>query len=920
MEFYSGDITTLKENEIFVYGANPEFRNGKGAALQARSFGAKAFGGGRGIVGQTYGLVTKNLKPNYLEKETGILYTKAGEKSLTKAQISDNILELYKTANNHKDKRFLIAYKNQNSNLNGYSSEEIFELFVKNKDVPNNIIFNDSFKSLVNKYMNNNQINKVDEITQKWIQGANAGQAEAIGHINGPAVLVAGAGAGKTFTMLNRAANLIDHGVPPRNVMIVTFTNQAANEIKERMGKLLGERGEDIITGTFHSVALRLILKKYAQFDNDFLKRNDLKPDFGILDQDDAKKTFREVLKRQDERFINNMEDYEISLNEMVRKIGLWRSRGYNDPDYILEVLTDAHKKKLISIENSGITEKEKDLSAKKEKIMFLSQKMSIKLWKDYRDENHKNLNAIDFDEILNLTYDFLKNNDDVLRILADEFKYIMIDEFQDTNKAQMNIVNLIRKYNDNICVVGDPRQSIYKFRGADVKIIENLDFKRIYMLTNYRSLEPILKSANLSSLNMENEMCRAGLEATDNNKKSTQKPLLVTCSNDQEETDYVINLIEKKRVDNPEESISILYRSRKHKDLIEQELTRKNIPFQIIGDTSFFDRSEVKDALKMARFMLFPNDISAGLRFIDATNRLRISEDSVREKIEASGGRITPFSYLESLSQGAVHSRKIIKTDENGEIKQKSGGKVAENCKDLMNVIQYMQSCHSGKIHPNSVYDDLMKVWEYYLHDKFKKKYLNNADDGGDNYNSRVENVKLLFDRIKSEMLLGKSLELVFEELSLLIDNTTGVQNAHEENPVKLMTIHASKGLEFDTVISIYNDHGETERKRLGLIRTNDKNLSKNDLAVLHAKYKEELEEERRIFYTCITRAKSNLFLTQASSRKIIKDGGFAFDKREPSIFLKEIKPSVDEMTYKQMKKDIQKEKENDTSSGPAF
>lgn len=756
------------------------------------------------------------------------------------------------------------------------------------------------------------------EITAKWTEKANPGQAEAIGHINGAAVLVAGAGAGKTFTILNRAANLIEHGVPPRHVLVVTFTNQAANEIKERMGRLLGERGEDVITGTFHSVALRHILKRYCESDNEFMERHKLRPDFTIIDQDEAKKSFKRAMEACGDRFSARMEELEIPLRDMTQRIGLWRSHGHSDPDLVLKKLRDVTQKKQKALEMSSLSEQDKMERGVKLQERFIRQEMTVDLWKAYREIIRNDLNAIDFDEILNLTADLLKQNDDVLRAVADEFRYLMIDEFQDTNNAQMEIVKAISKYVKNFVFVGDPRQSIYGFRGADVTLIENLDkifsdIRRIDMLYNYRSQSRVLEAMNHCAASMKSDMCKKGLVAAneDVNKTSRSKPGLVTCLNQKDEAAFVADYIKDKRAQSPDEEIAVLYRSRAHKEAVEQKLMEENIPFTIIGDTSFFERSEIKDALGMARFLLYPNDSPAGLRFLSATNRLGISEDSVREKIQLSGGRLTPFSYLESIAEGAMHTRHVI----DGEVKKvKNGGKRAERAKALMDAVQYMHEAHSGRVHPEALFDDLKAIWNLYLRDKLKTKSLRENDDGGANFEMRENNVIILLDRIKNEMLAGKSLDMIFEDLSLLVDNSVGMQQAHEDNPVKLMTIHASKGLEFDTVIAICNDHGEGEEARIGVGRSVQRAIQKmspEEREDYLKKSESEREEERRIFYTCGTRAKRDLVFTASENRQVIRDGGVMFEKRRPSLYINEVKKALNEKTYAEYKSEKKREQE---------
>lgn len=664
----------------------------------------------------------------------------------------------------------------------------------------------------------------------KWTDGANDGQKEAILRTEGNSLVLAGAGAGKTRVMVSRCGNLIDTGVSPTEILMITFTNKAASEMSDRIVNMIGEVGEHVTVGTFHSVFLQHILKTYASSNPDFLKSIQLKEDFSIADSDESAAALKHVFKNElTEEQLEFCEDNDITAPRTMRRISLARADGHNLKSYKVYINKMLDHYRAASKTNSKALEQLEE----KEKMFNLL----FEIWEKYNHHLRVILNSIDFDDILCVTKDLLEFDPTIVKLLGSRYRHIMVDEFQDTNGVQWAILKKIAKVNNNMMAVGDRRQSIYGFRGANIIIIENyreeMDADLIELPINYRSTETVVSIANLCASMMAKKISDNGMIAANTN--SCTKAGWLACDDDRLEAKAIVKSIQTSLDQFPNESIAVLYRSRTLKTELEQELINQGVPHEMVGDTQFFDRKEVKDVISLARFFLFPHDRPAGLRFIDSSGGLGLSGAGAREAIANANGELSVIGLMEDRAA--------------------KSGKNGDRARALLSAITFVMRAHSGSVHPQDLYDDLFAFWERYQRpglERYAKNQVQgeNEEAGKGNLENRLTNVEIVLKRIRDELLEGRSLDMIFEDLMLLVENGNLAALTQNQNTVKLMTIHASKGLEFNRVYIIGNDV--------------DKEFDIEDLT------EDELEEERRISYVAMTRAESHLIFTSAKKRRV--------------------------------------------------
>jgi len=615
---------------------------------------------------------------------------------------------------------------------------------------------------------------------QDILKGLNDKQYEAVVTTEGPCLVIAGAGSGKTKVLTHKIAYLIgEKQVKPWNILAITFTNKAANEMKERIENLVGDVAADIWMGTFHSICVR-ILRRFIDrigFDSSFII-------FDTSDQRTLVKTCIKAIGLDDKMFTDRSVLSEISnaKNEML------------EPEQY-------------TVRANG--------DFRKEKIALVYEMYQKRL---------KENNAIDFDDIINYTIKILMENPDILEYYSDKFKYVLVDEYQDTNKAQFTLVTLLASKNGNITVVGDNDQGIYSFRGADISNILNFerDFpgtKIIKLEQNYRCTGNILKAANAVIKN--NEVTYKKELWTEN--EVGKLPTVYSASNEYDEGTYIAQQIEHLRREEyyKYSDFAILYRMNTQSRAIEEILRRESIPYKIIGGLKFYERKEIKDIISYLRLIQNPSDNLSLKRIINEPKR---------------GIGKTSLDKIEELSNNTgVPMYEIIKNAE-----QYGLNRVFLNSREFVNAIEELRTKKDDiKI------SDLIK-------ETLKKSGYTQALENENTIEAenRIENldefltVAIEFEDESADNKLSDFLEGI--TLSSDIDNMEEI-----EETVTLMTLHSAKGLEFPVVFLVGMEEG---------IFPGYKSIGEP----------KELEEERRLCYVGITRAKEYLFLTCSKQRTI--------------------------------------------------
>jgi len=495
----------------------------------------------------------------------------------------------------------------------------------------------------------------------------NDEQREASQHIYGPLQIIAGAGSGKTTTIIYKTANMINAGILPHNILVATFTKKAAADIKLKLQEIIGDKGLDVCTGTFHSVCLTKILKRYAT--EDFLSSQNLTTNWEAIDDTDQRKISKQALKELPDDIKKYMDDYEgITLKNIgaflsiVRSLGLKNKREYaQEKAYAINNEVAEHP--LFNI-NETITENYSvPVSA--------FEHVALHYWQRY-EQLCRSKNAIDYDDILSLSLALLRTIPEVSLALSKEWQFICLDEYQDTNIVQKEIMDEIAKHHQNICVVGDDKQSIYMFRGSNINVIRGFSkryplAKTISLSKNYRSTNQILLTANRIEEAMDVRLSDELLKCPYSNRGNM--PRLFCFKNDFEEADYIVGEI-KKRISQGKKpcEIAVLYRQKTIKIKIERKLLEEQIGYVVHGDMSLFESKEVKDTIAMLRFIFRPWSSLGAIRFLKGSG-LPVSAEIAERNSDAMG--ITPHQYLIKYSL-AARDIMVCKSDSEEERKRK--------------------------------------------------------------------------------------------------------------------------------------------------------------------------------------------------------------------------------------------------------
>lgn len=651
-----------------------------------------------------------------------------------------------------------------------------------------------------------------------YLAELNPDQLKAAQTLEGPVLIQAGAGSGKTRTVIARIHNLVDHGVDPKNILAITFTNKAANELKARLPKA----ARQVRASTIHAFCAFLLrrlphLPEYTSA-------------FQIVDEDDQKSIIR---KAKEDFFEKNPE-----MNEDLRK-QFQDLRIKTEVDYVSKAIFDEHHE----------TE---------ERFIYL-RKQHLEMYEDfyetiatyYRDYLLKQ-NMMDYDGLLYNAVRLFKEHPEDLAVAHDAFHYISVDEYQDVSDIQEELITQLADTPEhNICVVGDPNQSIYGWRGAQVRNILNFkdkydDVKVITIMKNYRSTQSILNVANnVIGYNRRALTVNPKLDAV---QPDGPKPLVVQNYNGYEEANYVIMKIKEAIAKGvkPNE-IAILYRTNSLSRLFEQALVKNGIKYNIVGSLNFYDRMEVKDLIAYLKLISNKQNDLSFTRIINTPSR-HIGTMTVNALSDFAKNQSPQISMFNAASV----ANQIIKPN---------GQTLSPNTVNiLMNFAQYINQFQLDQ--PGTVYDVLTKIGkDFYL------EYVTELDKKDPpREGSRVDNVQQLFSAAKEfdsshpSMLLNQALVLFLQEAVLNSDSSED-----DENHVQLMTVHSAKGLEFDTVFVV--------------------GLEDQIFPSSYATSK-TMPEERRLFYVAATRAKRHLYLSYANERTMW--GRSQMSKR--SVFLNEV------------------------------
>jgi DNA helicase-2/ATP-dependent DNA helicase PcrA len=653
---------------------------------------------------------------------------------------------------------------------------------------------------------------------QEYLSGLNERQREAVEHIDGPIMIVAGAGSGKTKVLTTRIAHLMAHGVDAFNILALTFTNKAAKEMKERVEKILGNgEARNLYIGTFHSVFARILRFEAEKIG---YPRN-----FTIYDTDDAKSVIKTVVNEM------NLDDKHYKPSTVYNRISSAKNALVGPHEY-------------------------KDDWAIQQEDMRSNRPAIAQIYESYTRRCFKN-GAMDFDDLLLKFYELLKTVPESLSKYQHKFRYILIDEYQDTNPAQYEIIKLLGAMHENVCVVGDDAQSIYSFRGATIENILQFqkdydDVKIVKLEQNYRSTKSILHIANHVIKNNKGQIEKVLF--TEN--AEGEKIRLVRTMSDNEEGKYVADSIQEQKLRNhySNKDFAILYRTNAQSRAFEEALRRMAIPYTIYGGISFYQRKEIKDLLCYLRVIVNPADEESLKRIINYPAR-GIGKTTLDKLIlEANQKDISMWQALE-------HARDL--------------GFRAGTLESLEAFVLMIKSFNSMLTKTNA-YDVAVHVGKQ---TNLVKELFNDKSTEGV---QRYENIQELLNSIKewTESPDNDEGEVVDKSLAAYLQQITLLTDADEKDPdadtVKLMTIHAAKGLEFSCVFAAGLEEG----------------LFPNAMAI---NTREELEEERRLFYVVITRAKQRLWITYANTR--YRFGTLI--QNEPSRFIEEVPVEMLDKSY---------------------
>lgn len=636
----------------------------------------------------------------------------------------------------------------------------------------------------------------------------NKEQRAAVECLDGPLLVLAGAGSGKTRVLTYRIANLIEHGVKPWNILALTFTNKAAAEMCERAAALVGEGAEDMWVTTFHSCCAKML-----RIDCDRLgyERN-----FTIYADSDQMKVIGDILKDM------GMNEKNMPKREMKERISNAKNKSLNPEQFLAETYAD-------------------------------SEGLTLRVYKQY-EKRLRAANALDFDDLLVKTLTLLETNPDILEKYRSRFRYVLVDEYQDTNMPQYRFVELLCRTHGNICVVGDDDQSIYGWRGADIRNIMSFekDFEGAQVIRleqNYRSTSKILDAANAVISNNQSRK-RKTLWTEQEGGELIERYI---AASERDEANFICRkILEGVRDGRAYSDFAILYRMNAQSRVLEGTLLNYGIPHKVYGGFRFYERKEIQDILAYLRVVANPNDDVALMRIINVPRR-GIGEKAIEELRLAS--ETQGLSMLFAAMDGALLTAQTAKK------------------------LKTFTDCIAELMAMNAVMP-LSDFVEYLIKEIRYEAYLA-ADDKKGELESRMDNLRELVGNIKEierDLPEGENALNAFLENVALISDIDAMEEGN--GSVALMTLHSAKGLEFPVVFLAGMEENvfPTFRARMDMTRG-------------------ALEEERRLCYVGITRAREKLYLINAQQRSIFGDSAY----NQPSRFIAEIPKELIECKQEQ-------------------
>ena len=629
-----------------------------------------------------------------------------------------------------------------------------------------------------------------------WLDVLNPEQRQAVETTQGPVLVLSGAGTGKTKVLTSRLAYILAKGLAlPWECLVVTFTNRAAKEMKERVYNLIGEAASSVWLGTFHSICVK-ILRAHAEIVG-------LKSNFTILGEDDQKRLIKQICEQ------HGIDDKKYPPQSIVEKISLWKDKG-------------------ITVEKIGTDFKEN---------------ITTKLYKLYQ-ARLKELNCVDFGDIILYSIQILMSEKDILEKYQNRFKYIMVDEYQDTNVSQYLLIRLLCQKYRNICCVGDDDQSIYSWRGAEIENILrfNKDFDDAVIIRleqNYRSTGHILAAASSLITNNSGRLGKTLRVAQNSpaNKVDNSKIKVISTYSGDDEAGLIAEEIENNHRNGYAYSdIAILVRTAAQTRILEEKFISEAIPYQVIGGLKFYERAEIRDALAYFRVILQPHDDLAFERIINKPARGIGAKSIEKFQNEARTNHISLYMAVEKmLKEGAITG------------------------KSKTSLQQLMDNFKEWRIAANVVLAD--DIATSVLQESGYYEMLKN--DTSADAPSRLDNLKELLN-VMSDTQNYPNLSAFMEHVSLVMDN----DNDANENKVRIITLHSAKGLEFDVVFL----PGWEEN-----LFPHQRSLDEGEAS---------LEEERRLAYVAITRAKHKLYISMAHNRRVYGQ----WQNNLPSRFINEL------------------------------
>lgn len=626
----------------------------------------------------------------------------------------------------------------------------------------------------------------------------NEQQQKAVQEIEGAVSVLAGAGTGKTRTLTYRIAYMIYEGIPASEIVAMTFTNKAAFEMKQRVIDLVGTKAEEISISTFHSFCARFLRNEIHHLDDKYTSR------FLIIDEADSKQIIRDTVKEL------KYDVNEYNSNRLKNKFSKFKNKQLDYLDFDDLVIYKAYNQYL-------------------------------------RDNN-----SLDFDDLINYTVELLKRNDNIKKYYNDRYKYLLVDEFQDTNIAQYELIKLLSGKNKNIFTVGDPDQSIYAFRGANYhnqkRFIEEYNPKVIILEENYRSTNKILEAANRL---ISNNLGRIGEKELKSSLGDGSDVIFETRHSDIDEAYFVTRAINILINGNYKyNDIAVLYRSNSISRIFEEAFLKANIPYVIYGGTSFFARKEIKDILAYIRVVLNPDD-NISLKRIINTPRRKIGQVTV-SKLE-NYANLYNLSLYDSLTKADL------------------GTATNRNLKEVKNILDTIKE----EILKANELEDIIDVVNSLS--GYRDMLINEGEESKDRLEN-IQELKAIFYNAKIENR-GSNIEILEKLLDdLALKTNLDIDDSH--NTVKLSTVHQVKGLEFKVVFLV----------------ALEETIFPNQASMLTSF---ELEEERRVCYVAATRAKERLILSHANQR--YRFGSLkALDQ---SRYIREMKPEDESIKIRVIK-----------------